>query len=132
MTDRDNRVKSVYLVDDEPEMTQLVSALLKFKGYDLSFSNDPEEAVESLMTRDYDALIIDLMMPRLDGLAIIEQLRAQGKRLPIVVLSAKNLDDEERKKLLSLGVRFVAKPIAPNRLVQIVREAVESSALPKA
>ncbi len=121
--------KRVFLVDDEVDMTQLVGALLKFKGYQLDTSNDPEAALERLLVEDFDCVVMDLMMPRLDGLALLEILRSKGRNMPIVVLSAKSLEDSERKALLSFGARFVPKPISPTRLVQIVQETANQPAL---
>jgi two-component system OmpR family response regulator len=116
--------KRVFLIDDEEEMTQLVGALLKLKGLEMKASNDPEAALQTLLVEDYDAVVMDLMMPRLDGLAILEILRSKGRTMPVIILSAKNLDDDERKAILGHGARFIAKPISPTRLVQIVQETV--------
>lgn len=121
--------KRVFLIDDEVEMTQLVGALLKFKGYQLESSNDPEAALERLLVEDFDVVVMDLMMPRLDGLALLEILRSKGRAMPVIVLSAKSLEDDERKALLAFGARFVPKPVSPTRLVQIVQDVATQPSL---
>lgn len=104
-------------------MTHLVGALLKFKGFELATSNDPESALQTLLVEDFDTVVMDLMMPRLDGLSLLEILRSKGRNMPVVVLSAKNLDDAERKAILGFGARFVQKPVSPTRIVQIIQES---------
>lgn len=121
--------KRVFLVDDEADMTHLVGSLLKFKGYELKSSNDPEAALQVLLTEDFDVVVMDLMMPRLDGLALLEILRSKGRTMPVLVLSAKNLDDDERKAILGYGARFIPKPVSPTRLVQIVQDAATRPAV---
>ncbi|MBI4348277.1 MAG: response regulator [Elusimicrobia bacterium] len=121
--------KRVFLVDDEVDMTQLVGALLKFKGYSLQSSNDPEAALATLLVEDFDVVVMDLMMPRLDGLAMLEILRSKGRNMPVIVLSAKSLEDDERKAVLAHHARFVPKPISPTRIVQIVQEAAAGSSV---
>lgn len=122
--------KKIFVIDDEQSMTQLVSALLGLKGYKILSDNDPRRGLERLATEECDALIVDLMMPGLDGLSLVGKLRGTERlaKLPIIVLSAKTLTDAERKALLGYGVRFTQKPIAPSRLLEVVRESLAAVA----
>lgn len=110
-------------------MTQLIGALLKLKGFDVESANNPQEALERLVAEPFDLAIIDLMMPELDGFSLISSVR-KGPRpnLPIIVLSARNLDDEERKTLMESEVRYVVKPVSPPKLVDIIRRTLEPNA----
>lgn len=107
-------------------MTDLVGRVLTLRGYAMSHSNDPVAALDRALAEDFEALILDLMMPRLDGFALLERLRASERhaRTPIIVLSARDLDDEERKRLMQWEVRFVPKPFTPGRLFEAVRDVI--------
>jgi DNA-binding response OmpR family regulator len=119
----------IFLVDDELEMTQLIGALLRMKGFEVESANDPHKALDRLMSEDFDAAIVDLMMPGLDGFSLIASVRSSPKgKIPIVVLSARNLDDGERKSLMESGARYVVKPVSPNKLVEIVKRLLEPQA----
>jgi two-component system alkaline phosphatase synthesis response regulator PhoP len=116
--------KKIFLIDDEKPMTQLVSTLLGLNGFTFASENDAEAGLKRLLAEDCDAIIVDLMMPRLDGLTLIGTLRDSPRhgKTPILVLSAKSLTDSERKSLLGFNVRFLPKPITPSRLLAAVRE----------
>lgn len=109
-------------------MTDLVGRVLTLRGYALAHSNDAAEALERALAEDFDALILDLMMPRMDGFAVLQRLRESDRhaRTPIIVLSARDLNDEERKRLLQWNVRFVPKPFSPGKLYEVVRDVVSS------
>jgi len=119
--------KRIFLLDDEQDMTLLTEALLRRKGFDVTISNEPVQALIDLEKADFDAIVVDLMMPKLSGLKVIEDLRSRErhKSTPVLVMSAKRLEDEERRSLLEFNARFLAKPVSPTRLVQAVEEAVE-------
>ncbi|MFH2202681.1 MAG: response regulator [Elusimicrobiota bacterium] len=117
--------KRIFVLDDEPDMTMLVEHMLSYKGFEVTTSNNPAQAVEQLNSEDYATIVIDLMMPGLDGFGVISKLRGNPRHqtTPIIVLSAKRLSDTERKSILTSKVRFIPKPISPSRLVQVVRES---------
>ncbi len=119
--------KRVFLLDDEVEMTDLVGAILGIKGFDLAVSNNPVEALERLGKESFDAIVLDLMMPEMNGFAVIKSLRANPlyAKIPIFALSARILDDRERKELLSMEVRYLPKPVMGTRLVQALRDSIK-------
>lgn len=118
--------KRILLIDDESAMTDLVGRVLTMRGYALESRNNPVDGVARALEENFDAVIVDLMMPDLDGFAVLGQLRASPRhaQTPIMVLSARNLSDEERKRLLQFGVRFIPKPFTPARLFDAVRAVV--------
>jgi len=118
--------KRIFVLDDEPDMTILTEHMLKLRGFTVFVSNDSTRGLEQLLSKDVDGIVIDLMMPGLDGFAVINKLResARHAKTPIVVLSAKRLNDSERKSMLNHRVHFVSKPITPTRLIQVVSESV--------
>lgn len=108
-------------------MTDLVGAILGIKGFELAVSNNPVEALERLLKESFDAVVLDLMMPELNGFAVIKGLRASPLHAatPIFALSARVLDDKERKELLALGVRYLPKPVMGTRLVQALKDSIK-------
>ncbi len=122
--------KRIFVLDDEPDMTMLVEHMLRYKGFEVTTSNVAADAIKQLSGEDYAAIVIDLMMPGIDGFGVISSLRANPRHqsTPVIVLSAKRLSDTERKTILTSKVRFISKPITPARLVQAVRESVEGTA----
>ena len=119
--------KRIFLLDDEAEMTDLVGAILGMKGYELAVANDPVKALEQLSKESFDAVVLDLMMPELNGFMVIKSLRAGPRHAntPIFALSARVLDDRERKELMTLGVRYLPKPVMGSRLVQALKDVIK-------
>lgn len=118
--------KRVFLLDDEEDMTLLAGRLLELNGFEILCRNDPHHALSLLLENSYDVIVMDMMMPGMDGLSIIRRLRESPRhaQTPIIILSAKRLTDEERKILIEHRVRFCSKPLGPKELVRIVRESV--------
>ena len=122
-------MKKIFLIDDESDFTELSKSVLSFSGFEVETSNDPEASLKKLLEGSYDAVLVDLMMPGMDGFSLVRSLRQDVRyaHTPIFVMSAKKLKDEERKTLLLHKVQFVPKPFEPNRLVDLVKQAVPSS-----
>ncbi|MDE2290765.1 MAG: response regulator transcription factor [Elusimicrobia bacterium] len=116
--------KRVCLIDDERDFTDLTGTLLSFHGYDVKSYNDPNEGLEAVKKGSYDVVVVDIMMPLLDGLTLMRELR-EGKHhnSALFALSAKKLSDEERKFLLANDIHFVPKPFEPRRLVELIKKA---------
>lgn len=108
-------------------MTDLVGAILGIKGFELSVSNNPVEALERLEKESFDAIVLDLMMPEMNGFMVIKSLRAGSRhaKTPIFALSARVLDDRERKDLLAMNVRYLPKPVMGTRLVQALKDSIQ-------
>ncbi len=118
--------KKILLVDDEPEFTELVATLLQFHDYQVETCNYPMQAYEKILQNHYDVLVFDLMMPELNGLELMHKVRERetGKSVPIILLTAKMLRDEERKKILHAKAKFIAKPFEPEHLVAMIEESL--------
>ena len=118
--------KKIFLIDDETDFTELAKSVLSFNGFEVETSNDPKASLKKLLEGTYDAVVVDLMMPDMDGFSLVRNLRRDGRyaQTPIFVMSAKKLKDEERKALLLHNVQFVPKPFEPNRLVELIKQAV--------
>ena len=102
---------SVLVVDDEESVRALVVETLAGTGYELRQAADGEEALERIAARRPDAIVLDLMMPKLDGFAVLERLQGdpETRRIPVVVLTARALVGAERSLLQRRAVSLLEK-----------------------
>jgi DNA-binding response OmpR family regulator len=109
---------SVLVVDDEPTIGEVVCRYLRRAGYDTHVALDGFEAVEAAAARDPDLIVLDLMLPGLDGLEAMRRIRANGgRRTPIIVLTARG-EESDRIIGLRLGADdYIVKPFSPGELV---------------
>ncbi|MNP31608.1 Alkaline phosphatase synthesis transcriptional regulatory protein PhoP [compost metagenome] len=108
------------LVDDEKEIVELLTIYLCNEGYRLLKAYDGMEALECLQKEEVDLIILDVMMPKMDGLAACMKIREERK-MPIIILSAKNTDMDKISGL-SLGADdYVGKPFNPLEIVARVK-----------
>lgn len=116
--------KKILLIDDEPDFTELMSTLLSFHNLEVKAYNDPVQIEKIIHEKEFDLIVTDLMMPNMDGFEVIRKLRGNMayEKVPIIVLSAKTLSDEERKFLLQNKIHFLTKPFEPQGLVEKITE----------
>ena len=110
----------VLVVDDDREIVKAIAILLEKEGYRVWKAYDGLEALDILMNREVHLILMDVMMPKLDGLSALLKIREQ-KNLPVIVLSAKG---EESDKILGLSMGaddYVTKPYRPQELAARVR-----------
>ncbi|WP_340033735.1 response regulator transcription factor [Paenibacillus sp. FSL E2-0202] len=112
--------ETILLVDDEKEIVELLTIYLCNEGYRLLKAYDGMEAMECLQKEEVDLIILDVMMPKMDGLAACMKIREERK-MPIIILSAKNTDMDKISGL-SLGADdYVGKPFNPLEIVARVK-----------
>ena len=116
--------KQILLVDDEKDFTDLICTLLGFHGFRVDALNDSIDVEKVLSQKKYDLVVTDLMMPHVSGFDLISLLRKKKEYadVPLIALSAKTLNDEERKILLQNKVHFMVKPFEPQGLVEKIRQ----------
>ncbi len=107
----------VLLVEDDREAAAYLRKGLSESGHTVDHAGDGPEGLQLALTGDYDALIVDRMLPGLDGLSLIAALRAAGKQTPILILSALSEVDERVKGLTGGGDDYLAKPYAFSELL---------------
>lgn len=108
--------RSVLLVDDEPEILELLTLFLEKEQFHIVTAQNGLEAWNYVRTRTFDLVVLDIMMPKLDGLQLLKLLR-QDYKLPVILLSAKS---DDSNKILGLGLGaddFIAKPFNPLEVV---------------
>ncbi len=112
--------KNILVVDDDREIVRAIALTLEAEGYFVYKAYDGMEALDLVATRNIHLIIIDVMMPRLDGLSAIMRIR-EGKNLPIIVLSAKS-ENSDKVLGLSMGADdYVTKPFNPQELAARVK-----------
>jgi CheY-like chemotaxis protein len=112
---------TILIVDDEPTGRQLLEDLLMPQGYDLVFACNGAEALAKAAEAPPDLILLDVMMPEMDGFSVLRALRArpEGAAVPVVFLTARTPDGDEYRKSGADGV--IAKPFDPHGLVERVR-----------
>ena len=112
--------KNILVVDDDREIVRAIALNLESEGYTVFKAYDGMEALDLAMTKDIHLIIIDVMMPRLDGLSAIMKIR-EKKNLPIIVLSAKS-ENSDKVIGLSMGADdYITKPFNPLEVIARVK-----------
>jgi DNA-binding response OmpR family regulator len=117
------------LIEDDRKIACFVKNGLREAGFILDHAVDGEDGLHYLVTGTYDAAIIDLMLPGLDGLSIIREIRSQGVATPILILSAKRSVDERVEGLITGGDDYLTKPFAFTELLARVQALVRRSSM---
>jgi two-component system, OmpR family, alkaline phosphatase synthesis response regulator PhoP len=114
---------TVLLVDDDPAMLRMLEVNFRLSGFIVRTSLRGDEAVELAIATPPDALVLDVMMPGLDGFEVARRLRREPSlaRMPIVFLTARSQDDDRAQGEAVGGSEFVTKPFDPAVLVETVR-----------
>ena len=109
-------------VDDETDVSALIAFHLKQQGYEVATAENGREALQSIQNRRPDLLLLDLMLPDIDGFAICEILRREVETaaLPIIIISAWNEQDSRHLGLEMGAIDFMNKPFSPKLLVNRV------------
>lgn len=111
----------VLVVDDEPQVRQIMASYLSREGFNVRVVGDGAAALAELAKKRPDLVVLDLMLPGVDGLTVLRRLRASGDQVPVIVLSAKG-QESERVAGLELGADdYIAKPASPREVAARAR-----------
>ena len=111
----------ILLAEDERSLSRAVIALLEKNNYSADAVYDGAEALEYLAAENYDAVILDIMMPKMDGLTVLRKLRERGSRIPVLLLTAKS-EVEDKVLGLDTGANdYLTKPFATAELLARIR-----------
>jgi len=111
----------ILVIEDEAKIAQFIKRGLKEEGYAVDVANDGEEGHFLLSSNEYDAIILDLMLPKMDGLALCRALRKEGNQTPIIMLTAKDTVKDKVKGLDSGADDYLPKPFAFEELLARLR-----------
>ena len=114
----------ILVVEDDKKIASFVVNGLKQSGYAVDHSSDGEDALFRAQTVSYDAAVVDLMLPKLDGLSLIQKIRSGGLRMPVLILSAKASVDDRVKGLQAGGDDYLTKPFAFSELLARVQALI--------
>ncbi len=117
----------ILVVEDDAKIASFVVNGLKQSGFAVDRCADGEEGHTFASATAYDAAIIDVMLPRLDGLTLVQKLRKEGVRVPVIILSAKASVDDRVKGLQSGGDDYLTKPFAFSELLARVQALIRRS-----
>ncbi len=119
----DAGMPTVLIVDDDPDIALLLRFALEEVGYSTLRAANGEEALDVIRSRHPDVVLLDVMMPRMDGWTALEELKALPWRPRVIVVSARSML-QDRARALELGAdAFVAKPFAPEDIVDSIERA---------
>lgn len=119
---------SVLVVDDEPMARTLLRLMLIRAGFDVFEAEDGFDALNKVKANPPDVMILDVMMPGMDGFAVCEVIRGDNNisTLPIIMLSAKTDPDSVRRGIRVGATKYLTKPVSSEDLTRHVREALSS------
>lgn len=112
------------LVEDDAKIASFIQKGFKAEGFAVDHAPDGLKGLDLAMTEPYDAAIIDIMLPGLDGVTLIEKIRAEKKTTPVIILSAKGSIDDRVKGLQSGGDDYMTKPFAFSELLARVHALI--------
>ena len=131
------RKQKILVVDDEKDLSALVSLHMKMAGFEVMTANNGEKALELSHEENPDLIILDLMLPKIDGWQVCEQLRqnAATKDIPVIMLTARTQIEDKLKGFEAGADDYVTKPFSPRELVarvkRVLARAEAEPSLPK-
>lgn len=111
----------ILLAEDTRDMNHVLTAALTHEGYDVDSAFDGEEALDFVRTNGYDAMVLDIMMPKKDGLQVLKELREENIVTPVLLLTAKAEVDDRVNGLDAGADDYLTKPFAMKELLARVR-----------
>lgn len=109
------------LAEDERELSDALVAILKHNNYSVDAVYNGEDAYEYLAADNYDGAILDIMMPKMDGLTVLKKIRAEGNTVPVLILTAKSEVDDKVLGLDCGADDYLGKPFAAKELLARIR-----------
>ena len=122
--DANSSIVRILVVEDDVKIGSFVAGGLKQHGFAVDYARDGEEALMLAETTPFDAAIVDIMLPKLDGLSLVKRLRAKGSTLPVLFLSARGTVDDRVLGLQAGGDDYLTKPFAFSELLARVQALI--------
>lgn len=117
----------VLVIEDEPDLLRILAQTLREAGYAVDLAADGREGFFKASTSDYDAIILDLMLPKMDGLSVLRELR-QSKKTPVMILTARDAIPDRVKGLDAGADDYLTKPFELTELLARVRALIRRAA----
>jgi DNA-binding response OmpR family regulator len=115
--------KRILVVDDEMYIVNILDFTLAGEGWEVISANNGEDALRTLLKVEPDLVILDVMMPRIDGVEVCRAIKAreESANTPVILLSAKDSDRDREKGMEAGADLYLTKPFSPSRLVEEIR-----------
>ena len=120
--------RRVLVVDDEENVTHLVSSALRFDGFETVTADNGQSALAAVAEADPDLVVLDVMMPGMDGLGVLQNLRAAGSQVPVIFLTARDTANDRIGGLRAGADDYVVKPFSVEELLARVHAVLRRSA----
>jgi two-component system OmpR family response regulator len=114
----------ILVIEDDPKIASFIVNGLKQSGFAVDHCSDGEEGLARAQTISYDAAVVDIMLPKLDGLSLISELRSKNVRIPVLILSARATVDDRVRGLQSGGDDYLTKPFAFSEMLARVQALI--------
>ncbi len=130
--------KKILLADDDPDVVEVITMLLEDEGYEVITAKDGAEALEKIKLESPDLIILDLLMPHVDGFAVFQMLRdpryERWSKIPVVILTSVREEVSNRRYELETGRKmdyaaYLEKPADPDVLLETVTKLIKGSGL---
>jgi two-component system OmpR family response regulator len=109
------------VVDDEPNIVELLSASLRFAGFDVATASDGQQALKLVEAYQPDLVVLDVMMPGLDGFEVVRRMRSNDQRVPVLFLTARDATEDKIAGLTLGGDDYITKPFSLEEVVARIR-----------
>ncbi|MFT5563762.1 MAG: DNA-binding response OmpR family regulator [Myxococcota bacterium] len=119
-------LKRVLIVDDEPDVLLLCRVNLEFEGYDVTTAADGQEGLATARSLHPDVVLLDVMMPKMDGWQVLEAIKADEviSDIPVVMLTAKVQDEDQIRGWSAGAAEYITKPFSPLSLSQVIADVI--------
>lgn len=116
--------KKILIADDEEDVKLIVQLFLESKGYEIVTAFDGLDAIDKVKAEKPDLILLDLMMPLIDGFEVCRRLRdnAETANIPIVMLSAASQTESKQRAIEAGAVDYIVKPFEPDHLQSVVKD----------
>lgn len=120
----------ILVIDDEPDVLMLCRVNLELAGHEVVEASNGEDGVELALNESPDAVVLDLMLPKLDGISVLEALvgSEQTRDVPVILLTARTQREDRRAAWQAGCTEYVTKPFSPVELVKVAERATQLSA----
>ena len=117
----DQKQKEILLVDDEKSICEIVMRVLSGQGHHVQYTLSGKEAIELIESRAFDVVLLDLVMPGIDGMGVLEKIRKKSPGTRVIVVTGKLLDDKQLSELKDKGVsKCIRKPFERKEIIEAI------------
>ena len=123
------KIKKILVVDDEPDVASLLTLMLKSQGYEVITAGDGQDALEKARSEKPDLIVLDIMLPKLDGYRVARMLKFDENfsHIPIIMVTAK-IQEKDKKIGIETGAdAYVTKPFDTTALLEKIKESLSKS-----